>query len=243
MAASAGRSRLLLLSRSSGGGLTAGFPGLGVTRHRPHRTVHQRHPAWLSQRVVFCSTVSPSDDVTVVYQNGLPVISVSLPSRHERCRFTLKPISDSVGVFLQQLQQEDRGIDRVAIYSTDGTRVASATGIEILLLDDFKLSINDKTYYVQPPKRGKCFLQLAKNLNPGLIPKLCSTFHRSPSSACMCISETRPSPMLIISLPAGTALLILQLGLHLCTSNISIYSKVCIASTGKPEQLKFIVLF
>ncbi|OCT71860.1 hypothetical protein XELAEV_180348361mg, partial [Xenopus laevis] len=38
MAASAGRSRLLLLTRSSAGGLTAGFPGLGVSRHRPHRT-------------------------------------------------------------------------------------------------------------------------------------------------------------------------------------------------------------
>lgn len=58
-----------------------------------------------------------SAEVTVVYQNGLPVISVSLPSRRERCQFTLKPISDSVGVFLQQLQAEDRGIDRVAIYS------------------------------------------------------------------------------------------------------------------------------
>lgn len=56
-------------------------------------------------------------EVTVVYQNGLPVISVNLPSRRERCQFTLKPISDSVGVFLQQLQAEDRGIDRVAIYS------------------------------------------------------------------------------------------------------------------------------
>ena len=55
--------------------------------------------------------------MTVVYQNGLPVISVNLPSRRERCQFTLKPISDSVGVFLQQLQAEDRGIDRVAIYS------------------------------------------------------------------------------------------------------------------------------
>lgn len=53
----------------------------------------------------------------MVYQNGLPVISVSLPSRRERCQFTLKPISDSVGVFLQQLRAEDRGIDRVAIYS------------------------------------------------------------------------------------------------------------------------------
>ena len=54
----------------------------------------------------------------MVYQNGLPVVSVCLPSRRERCQFTLKPLSDCVGVLLQQLQEEDRGIDRVAIYST-----------------------------------------------------------------------------------------------------------------------------
>ncbi|KFQ73784.1 hypothetical protein N335_00865, partial [Phaethon lepturus] len=99
-------------------------------------------------------------EVTVVYQNGLPVISVNLPSRRERCQFTLKPISDSVGVFLQQLQAEDRGIDRVAIYSADGTRVASSTGIDLLLLDDFKLIINDVTYHVRPPKRAESFLYL-----------------------------------------------------------------------------------
>ncbi|PKK22031.1 mitochondrial calcium uniporter, partial [Columba livia] len=115
--------------------------------------VHQRLSPWQSVRVVYCSTVVPSDEVTVVYQNGLPVISVNLPSRRERCQFTLKPISDSVGVFLQQLQAEDRGIDRVAIYSADGTRVASSTGIDLLLLDDFKLIINDVTYHVRPPKR------------------------------------------------------------------------------------------
>ncbi|NXP38830.1 MCU protein, partial [Leiothrix lutea] len=117
--------------------------------------VHQRLSPWQSVRVVYCSTVVPSDEVTVVYQNGLPVISVSLPSRRERCQFTLKPISDSVGVFLQQLQAEDRGIDRVAIYSADGTRVASSTGIDLLLLDDFKLIINDVSYHVRPPKRGR----------------------------------------------------------------------------------------
>ncbi|XP_009324245.1 PREDICTED: calcium uniporter protein, mitochondrial, partial [Pygoscelis adeliae] len=115
--------------------------------------VHQRLSPWQSERVVYCSTVVPSDEVTVVYQNGLPVISVNLPSRRERCQFTLKPISDCVGVFLQQLQAEDRGIDRVAIYSADGTRVASSTGIDLLLLDDFKLVINDVTYHVRPPKR------------------------------------------------------------------------------------------
>nr|XP_056706481.1 calcium uniporter protein, mitochondrial [Euleptes europaea] len=132
--------------------------GLGIK-------VHQRLLPWQSMRVVYCSTVVPSDDVTVVYQNGLPVISVNLPSRRERCQFTLKPISDSVGVFLRQLQAEDRGIDRVAIYSPDGTRVASSTGIDLLLLDDFKLVINDLTYHVRPPKRDLLSHEDATTLN------------------------------------------------------------------------------
>ncbi|PNJ40622.1 MCU isoform 9, partial [Pongo abelii] len=104
-------------------------------------------------------------NVTVVYQNGLPVISVRLPSRRERCQFTLKPISDSVGVFLRQLQEEDRGIDRVAIYSPDGVRVAASTGIDLLLLDDFKLVINDLTYHVRPPKRDLLSHENAATLN------------------------------------------------------------------------------
>ncbi|XP_031458812.1 calcium uniporter protein, mitochondrial isoform X2 [Phasianus colchicus] len=131
----------------------------------PELVVHQRLSPWQSVRVVYCSTVVPSDEVTVVYQNGLPVISVNLPSRRERCQFTLKPISDSVGVFLQQLQAEDRGIDRVAIYSADGTRVASSTGIDLLLLDDFKLIINDITYHVRPPKRELLSHENATTLN------------------------------------------------------------------------------
>ncbi|XP_064369676.1 calcium uniporter protein, mitochondrial isoform X3 [Dromaius novaehollandiae] len=167
MAATAGRALPLLLGRG-GGALTAAgcFPALGRRRQpQRHRTVHQRLSPWQSLRVVYCSTVVPSDEVTVVYQNGLPVISVNLPSRRERCQFTLKPISDSVGVFLQQLQAEDRGIDRVAIYSADGTRVASSTGIDLLLLDDFKLIINDVTYLVRPPKRELLSHEDATTLN------------------------------------------------------------------------------
>ncbi|XP_043911483.1 calcium uniporter protein, mitochondrial-like [Protopterus annectens] len=171
-----GRSSLVvLLSRSSSCGvLTGGFPGLG-SRQQQRRTAtgqrsygrsyhhlkfcqqaskaHQRRNTWQSQRFLCSNTVVPSEEVAVTYQNGLPVISVNLPSRRERCQFTLKPLSDSVGVFLKQLQAEDRGIDRVAIYSTDGTRIASSTGIDILLLDDFNLVINDNTYTVHPPKR------------------------------------------------------------------------------------------
>ncbi|XP_029377606.1 calcium uniporter protein, mitochondrial isoform X2 [Echeneis naucrates] len=120
-------------------------------------------PSWHSQRLL-CSSAAP-EEVTVVYQNGLPVISVSLPSRRERCQFTLKPLSDCVGVFLQQLQAEDRGIDRVAIYSMDGARVASSTGIDILLLDDFKLVINDTTHLVRPPRRELLPHEEAERLN------------------------------------------------------------------------------
>lgn len=39
--------------------------------------------------------------------------------------------------------------------SPDGARVASSTGIDILLLDDFKLVINDTTHLVRPPRRGE----------------------------------------------------------------------------------------
>lgn len=37
---------------------------------------------------------------------------------------------------------------------TDGERISSSTSIEVLLLDDFKLTINDRSYDVRPPKRG-----------------------------------------------------------------------------------------
>lgn len=43
----------------------------------------------------------------------------------------------------------------ICVFLTDGTRVASSTGIDLLLLDDFKLIINDVSYHVRPPKRGK----------------------------------------------------------------------------------------
>ncbi|KAF5890026.1 oncoprotein-induced transcript 3 protein, partial [Clarias magur] len=120
-------------------------------------------PTWQAQRLL-CSPAA-SEEVTVVYHNSLPVISVRLPSRRERCQFTLKPLSDSVGIFLQQLQAEDRGIDRVAIYSTDGARIASSTGIDVLLLDDFKLLINDTTHLIRPPRREVLPHEEAERLN------------------------------------------------------------------------------
>lgn len=94
-------------------------------------------------------------DVVVEFVRGLPQVTVPLPSRKERCRFTLRPISNTVGDFLEMLKKEDKGIDRVVVHSIDGTRIASSNTIETLLQDDFQLLINDNFYTVKTPEHGK----------------------------------------------------------------------------------------
>jgi hypothetical protein len=61
-------------------------------------------------------------EVSVEYFRGLPQVTVPLPSRRERCRFTLRPVSNTVGDFLAMLCHEDHGIDRVAVSSVGKSR-------------------------------------------------------------------------------------------------------------------------
>ncbi len=56
-------------------------------------------------------------EVTIHYNRGLPVITAPLPSRAEKCQFTLLPVSNTVGDFLHMLSVEDKGVDRAAVYS------------------------------------------------------------------------------------------------------------------------------
>lgn len=90
--------------------------------------------------------------VNVRYEGGLPVITVPLPSRREHCQFSLRPISDTVSVLCENISAEDKGIDFVALYSVDGTRIAGSTSIEHLLrFGSFRLRINDMLYDVSVP--------------------------------------------------------------------------------------------
>ncbi|XP_045469771.1 calcium uniporter protein, mitochondrial isoform X2 [Harmonia axyridis] len=98
---------------------------------------------------------SDEDEVTVEYYRGLPQVTVPLPSRRERCVFTLKPVSNSVGDFIEMLKKEDKGIDIATCRSTDNTRIASSNSIETLLEENFKLTINDKTYDVSCPQQER----------------------------------------------------------------------------------------
>ncbi|XP_076372845.1 calcium uniporter protein, mitochondrial-like [Tachypleus tridentatus] len=89
--------------------------------------------------------------VTVAYQKGLPTVTLPLPSRQERCRFTLRPFTTTVGEFIENIKQEDKGIDRVSFYTTDRVRIAASTKIESLLHEDFHLVVNDVIYHVIAP--------------------------------------------------------------------------------------------
>ena len=47
--------------------------------------------------------------------------------------FTLKPVTHTIGDFLEMLRMEDAGIDRAVVRNTEGVRISSTTSIQTLL--------------------------------------------------------------------------------------------------------------
>ncbi|NXX83774.1 MCUB protein, partial [Urocolius indicus] len=110
---------------------------------------------WRGQQGAPYSTLVPSEEVTIDYRHGLPMITLMLPTRRERCQFTVKPMMTTVGAFLQDVQREDKGIEKAEIFATDGSKVSDATLMEVLLTNDFKLVINNTAYSVSAPVKDK----------------------------------------------------------------------------------------
>ncbi|MFH4979829.1 hypothetical protein AB6A40_006538 [Gnathostoma spinigerum] len=128
-------------------------------------------PAAFARRCVSCDS-SVSDPfvgkkVSIRYEHGFPIFTMPLPSRKELCQFTLRPVSDTVAKFCDDLISEDKGIDLVVFYLEDGTRIAGCTPIENLLrLKKIRLRINDTIYTVSPPERsGEDLKETSSSLN------------------------------------------------------------------------------
>jgi hypothetical protein len=98
------------------------------------------------------STASSSLVTDVEIVNGLPQITIPLPSRNEKCVFSLKPVSNDVGDFIEMLKFEDRGIDTIFIKNKAGIRIAAKTSIQALFDQEFDLYINDAVHRVVPPR-------------------------------------------------------------------------------------------
>ncbi|XP_074084819.1 calcium uniporter regulatory subunit MCUb, mitochondrial isoform X2 [Macrotis lagotis] len=126
-----------------------------------------------------CSGLGSSDEVVINYRYGLPSITLTLPSRQERCRFTIKPMLTTVGSFLQDIQNEDRGIRTAAVFTTDGNSITTSTPMEILLMNDFKLMINNMTYDVQCPRKEKLSSEHTADMDDikSLVQRLFTALH------------------------------------------------------------------
>ncbi|KAL8206912.1 UNVERIFIED_CONTAM: hypothetical protein K2H54_035051 [Gekko kuhli] len=126
-----------------------------------------------------CSSIVPSDEVSVNYKHGLPVITLTLPSRKERCQFTVKPMLMTVEDFIQDIRQEDKAIEEIEAFTTDGSVVSASTLMELLLMNDFKLVINGTEYRVHPPLKDKLSTEHATNVDDvkSLVHRLFTALH------------------------------------------------------------------
>ena len=55
------------------------------------------------------STTPPAATVSVEVVQGLPHLTVPLPSRNEPCIFVLKPVTNTIGDLIMMLKTEDHG--------------------------------------------------------------------------------------------------------------------------------------
>ncbi|XP_039194295.1 calcium uniporter regulatory subunit MCUb, mitochondrial isoform X2 [Crotalus tigris] len=131
-------------------------PGGGVLRRVRLQMLCVRGTGNLRHhRRALYSTLVPPDEVTVHHKYGLPVITLTLPSRKERCQFTIKPMLTTVGTFLQDIKKEDNAIEKVEVFTADGSRISNSVSMEVLLMNDFKLIVNNAEYSVHPPLKDK----------------------------------------------------------------------------------------
>ena len=64
-------------------------------------------------------------DVSTQLVNGLLLVTMVLPSRQERCQFSFRPVGQTLGDVLNSIQEEDKGIERLAAY-LPGTHTITA---------------------------------------------------------------------------------------------------------------------
>ncbi|XP_073981304.1 mitochondrial calcium uniporter isoform X2 [Rhodnius prolixus] len=100
--------------------------------------------------------------VTLEIERGIPKVSIPLPSTNKHCLFALRPHKNTIGDLMTMLKKEDPAIGVVTISTKGGVQMASSNSIEDLIEDDFKMTINNKQYYVKIPDRQDKKVDLEK---------------------------------------------------------------------------------
>ena len=89
-----------------------------------------------SSSIPATSTPPPAATVSVEVVQGLPHLTVPLPSRNEPCIFVLKPVTNTIGDLIMMLKTEDHGkkLDCQKNYIKSRMKKRTTTGLPGLLL-------------------------------------------------------------------------------------------------------------
>lgn len=85
-------------------------------------------------------------------ENGNYKVPIPLPSGGRRA-FSMHE-SKEVDSFIRDVLSEDPSITNVSVLDLDGSRVARSTPVEVLLRDDWMVTVNDKNYIIRSPARS-----------------------------------------------------------------------------------------
>ncbi|ESO05962.1 hypothetical protein HELRODRAFT_188241 [Helobdella robusta] len=107
--------------------------------------VHKRSVQFLA------SNIGQDGNIDIKYEQGLVKFSVYLPSRRERCQFTLKATTNTLYNLIHDMKLEDKGIDRVVAYNLENERLARSTPLYLILQNDFYIYINDVKFHCKAP--------------------------------------------------------------------------------------------
>ncbi len=71
-----------------------------------------------------------------------------LPSRQETCRFHLNLQTATVGQLIDEIKQEDAGIEHVHIYDTNGHILSKSYSINSLMNSSFTIQLNQQRTFL-----------------------------------------------------------------------------------------------
>ncbi|CAF2405230.1 unnamed protein product [Rotaria sp. Silwood2] len=105
----------------------------------------------ISRTISITSKPSIISEPTLSYSNSALVISLILPSRQETCRFHLNLQTATVGQLINEIQQEDAGIEHIHICDEKGHLLSKSYTIKSLMQSSFTIQLNQqKTFLFDP---------------------------------------------------------------------------------------------
>ena len=91
---------------------------------------------------------------SLAYADSVLILSLSLPSRRETCRFHLNLQTATIGQLVDEIKAEDAGVEHVHIHDEHGLALAKSYSIHSLLSCPFTIQLNQqRTFLFDPIKR------------------------------------------------------------------------------------------